>query len=426
MSWKGEDRYFTGHYRAASEATNALACAAMEDADRERRRRSVNPRALQARHRETFEVTIEAVVLELLALDLDTETHHRGLAVSRSRGMLGMADDLASPALNATLPDRLDELEATGWLTQKIGARNHRGARLTSILPGPRLVTLAKKLGVTLSDITEDRPAATVVIKDDKDQTLTGRPRRALLKTPRGEQIVDDLGVINRFLEGADIDLRTEQGWTPLRQRRLYRAFMTSSLDHGGRFFGGEWINMKGEERPHRLRINGRRIVKLDYKSMHPRIAYALADAQPPQEDVYHLPSLPHLSREGVKRVLTAMLWDTKERSRFPRETRQHFPRALSFQALRAAILEDHRAIAGYLEAGWGSRLMNYEAEVMNLALVTAAKADLAVLPIHDALLCAQGDESEALGIMERAFKEVTGGDAVVDVERYPAPDGAA
>ncbi|MCP5405545.1 MAG: hypothetical protein H6922_04930 [Pseudomonadaceae bacterium] len=70
------------------------------------------------------------------------------------------------------------------------------------------------------------------------------------------------------------------------------RLFCRESLECGGRFYRGFWQNMKSGKRgesPSRkdILINGEPTVELDFQALHINMLYALAGAEPLQEDPY-------------------------------------------------------------------------------------------------------------------------------------------
>ena len=102
------------------------------------------------------------------------------------------------------------------------------------------------------------------------------------------------------------------------------RKFTLGRFDRGGRFFGGFWINLPKVVRLQGLRIDDEDVAGLDYSALNPRLAYYLAEANPPPGDAYTLPGLEQ-SRDGVKRVFNAMLFKHPV-AQFPKGARKLFP----------------------------------------------------------------------------------------------------
>lgn len=421
MTKKGNDRFFQGNKCAVSETAETFVSLAISEADTARKATNSNTRSLQERHQETFRVTVEAIVLDLALCHLEPGANKHAIAITRSREVLARADDLKPLALNSTLPARLDDLERAGWLLQEVGGRSSsKGARLTRILPGPRLIEEAARLGLRDDDIGTADTWSSILIKDDQKKILKGDSRKCLLATPEGRRIKRDLDIINHHIARQPLVWTDGETERDLRGQMLQRIFNNARLDHGGRFYIGSWMDMKDEARFAYLRLAGKPLVKLDFKSMQPRIAYALAGETPPTDDVYTLQTLKGLPREAIKIIMVAMFWDTKPRERMPHGVRPMIPRRIAFRDIRSAIYRDHPALAVFLEKGRGAELMFHESEIMNKILLNAAERDLPVLPVHDALYCPLGLEEEVKTMMERAFRDQTGGEGVIEVSYGP------
>jgi hypothetical protein len=167
------------------------------------------------------------------------------------------------------------------------------------------------------------------------------------------------------------------------------------------------------------LRINGEKIVELDYGQIMPRLVYSLAGVCPEQEDLYDIPGLEQLDRSGIKRVMSSMLFVEKRLTRFPRGTRCLFPPNISISDVIEAIEAAHPAIAPYFFTGIGHRCQFLESEIM-VDLLRRLRACPSIegvaLPIHDAILVPASEQRTATNFMSYAFWRRTRLEAVVDV----------
>jgi hypothetical protein len=423
MAWRGRERYFNPARTAVTPAAKTFVSRAIEAAEVERRQANPNTRRLQNRHRQTFEATVEAIVLDLLYFGLIEKDQYRGIAVTRNISHLGRGDPNKPVAINSGLPKRLDELEAAGWINQAIGRRSaSHGAVLTTILPGPQLIANAADLRLNVEHLGIRRSTPAIVIKDEGGNEVTAARKNELLHSAAGERIARDLERINAHLELADISLKSGKDWSPALPRDQHRTFMENSLERGGRFSGGFWYSMSKQERFERLRINGEPIALLDFNAMMTRTAYGLAGVQPSMEDPYLLPGLEAAHRDGIKTLLNAMFWDDwseKPRRSLPRGTRQFFPRKLTYPAVADIVLRQHAPIADFLGRGKGGYLQFIESETINHIMVGSIDRDLVLLPIHDAVLVPVSQWREARQLMQEAFYKACGGEAVVDCELW-------
>lgn len=183
------------------------------------------------------------------------------------------------------------------------------------------------------------------------------------------------------------------------------------SFDYGGRLFGGCWQNM-GRNQRQNLRIDGEAVAELDYGQVFPRLAYALAGAAPPEDDLYLLPELmdeqgsPY--REGVKRGMNALLWGTR---RWNDEITPLLPKSWTSTRLRKALSDHHPAIAHLLtpEAITGHRLSRMESNIIVAVTLACLSEGITALPIHDAVLVPVSKVSVVREIMAREALAVAG-----------------
>jgi hypothetical protein len=107
--------------------------------------------------------------------------------------------------------------------------------------------------------------------------------------------------------------------------RRIFATGGPNGFDSHGRLYGGHiggWHQGLSKEKRHLICINGEPVADLDYSSMHPRLAYAEAGAEPPQGDLYAIPGL-EAHRDGVKAAMSAMISRKGDLKRLPSEIRK-------------------------------------------------------------------------------------------------------
>ena len=160
-----------------------------------------------------------------------------------------------------------------------------------------------------------------------------------------------ELRAINEWLDKADITFDAAALDKPVnvQARQLRRQFTLGRFDRGGRLFGGFWNNLPKSVRLKGIRIDGEEVVGLDYSALNPRLAYHVADADPPPGDAYTLPGLEQC-RDGVKRVFNAMLFKHPV-TQFPKGARALFPRKVKCSDVTDAILQRHPMLKGVLSS---------------------------------------------------------------------------
>ncbi|WEK51831.1 MAG: hypothetical protein P0Y66_07600 [Candidatus Kaistia colombiensis] len=241
---------------------------------------------------------------------------------------------------------------------------------------------------------------------------------------PEADAYRQEMKAINGYLASADI---AYVGNDPVdtSDRLMARYFNHPSHEHklsldlGGRMFGGFWQRVKRGARQH-IRINGERIVELDYGQMFPRLAYAHVQASPPSGDLYDLPKLADIGPEHrgtVKKAFNALMFKVGTMRKWPPEIVDGLPSGCSVGRFKKTLLARHPALAGILNTGIGYRLMNRESCIMCCVLMGCIALGITVLPIHDAVLCPASAAFMVQQIMADAALHVVGHTMPVSVK---------
>jgi hypothetical protein len=282
------------------------------------------------------------------------------------------------------------------------------------------LVLRAAKVNRQLLGIKpSERPEFQIDYEDDeKTETLREQIRR-----------------INQALDAADITFDRGNGringWpvpsvgVATNERALRRIFNNGRWDHGGRLHDGFWINMKRELRDG-IRIDGHRVINLDFSSMYLLLLYAMKAKKPlPDGDLYEgidplegWPSDPERKkaiRDVIKANVNAMMFRKPSQIGKPYEL-VGGSRAVLTKGVTGAVLEErlkdkHRAIAKWIGAqDVGFELMHHESEIMIKTVLSCLEHGVVVLPIHDGLLVAECHKESARSAMQEEFNGYTGG----------------
>lgn len=277
------------------------------------------------------------------------------------------------------------------------------------------------------------------------------RINQALSESFIGLHVPDDtLHEINRELRakgsrtfGSLISVarpRPEASWVDFYRKGLFRIFNDGSTSFGGRFYGGWWAAIPRTYRKH-IHIATHYdfpmwTVECDYSSMHPRLAYAEAGVQPP-EDCYHIPEVPRgqEQREYIKTALLVLLnastrdaairavrrtlsEDFSEwwRNNRPGETRPKMTEEQlvpigcpGIQDLLTLIERAHEPITSCLGTDAGKRLMNTDSRIAERVMLRMIDAGSIALPVHDSFLVPKGEQGHLRQVMQESFQEVTG-----------------
>jgi hypothetical protein len=233
------------------------------------------------------------------------------------------------------------------------------------------------------------------------------------------------LDQINAALDEVSLTCAADGGPpVELGSRRLRRIFQLAPNDLprwsiGGRLHGGFWINMRRERRAS-LRLNGERMASCDFQSMGLRLAYTRAGLEPPRGDLYagilSQGDAGGRWREGVKRVVGAMLFRSTPLRRLPKGSAGLLPEGCTGRAIRAAILERHAPIAGQLEAGIGPTLTRNESDILIEVLLRLIELGVPALPLHDAVLVESCQAKMVAEVMGEVSEQQTGWELPVGV----------
>ena len=201
-----------------------------------------------------------------------------------------------------------------------------------------------------------------------------------------------------------------------IHDRRLRRVFTQRRFDSGGRLFGGFWQRLGKHERRQGLQIDGEKAVELDYGQIGPRILYGMAGHQPSTNDLYLIGGYQQ-HRDGIKRVMSAMMFNSARRRQFPRETKSLFRRRDKIGEVIEAIEANHPLIKDLFHHGIGHDAQFTESQVLVEVLLTLKAQGVIALPIHDAVMVPSSKVSVTKDIMLSVFQSHTGVEGIVTVE---------
>ena len=257
-----------------------------------------------------------------------------------------------------------------------------------------------------------------IVVRRVERSDSAYKPTRTLVDyedTGETVRIREEMGRINEWLREANLSF-TAAGDHPqrapiLKQRHLRRIFNTTDdtprFDLNGRLYGGWWENLEREERPG-IRIDGERVADLDFKAMGLRLAYLQAGLTPPDGDLYAgILNGPH--REGVKRVVGAMLATTVPIERMPQGCRRLLPTDVTASELRERILSRHAPIRDQFERGLAQAGWRTESDILVAVLLRLIDLGIAALPLHDGLMVRYDKARLAAEIMGDVAEVLTG-----------------
>jgi hypothetical protein len=317
----------------------------------------------------------------------------------------------------ALLPKVLEALSIRGTLIE-LRKSNQRGIA-SSFAPSPSLLadinrfrlkpehfswepgTEAIRLSVTRRDFVTRSKTIELVDYADTDET---------------DALRYEMSSINSYLRAATLSFEDDGGPPVLCVHRdLIRHFKTMDADTqrfdlAGRLFGGWWQELPSNRR-HAIRIDGEPVADLDFASAFLRLAYLEVGAKASTDDLYaRIPGVnAELYRDGLKQIISAMLFRESPLVRIPSELKDHLPRNMTGSDIRSAVLAAFPEIADVFESGIGLRLMFRESQILVRGLRLLAEMNVCGLGMHDGIMVPRSKAELAAHVMADASRAITG-----------------
>lgn len=179
----------------------------------------------------------------------------------------------------------------------------------------------------------------------------------------------------------------------------LTRIFSRSSYEKGGRYYSAfqQWPSLKRQQ----LTIDGKSVVEIDYKSLHPSLLYQEVGLQSPQDSY----TISGFDRPTVKRAFNILI----NRST-PENCWRSFGYFLGLKKEPAMVLENalrtlHSPIERFFGTGKGLELQHYDSLLCEAVIdYMMTQANSIVVPVHDSFIVKEMDLewlSEALQYAE-------------------------
>ena len=384
-------------------------------------------RALRGKNLDTLYGTLIALLANLIYHYL-IGSRGQGIPVPRSKKALGKRGNRYEPSFPRSFPRMLDDLCELGFAKETKGKFSGfpGQSRRTTVRAGPKLIALIKEHQVTLEDLDQGAGQEIIILSRRRRGHWDEGERIDYEDTEITRHFREELRSINAWLARADITFDANASSRPVnvQARQLRRQFTLGRFDRGGRLFGGFWENLPKRVRLKGIRIEGERVIGLDYSQLNPLLAYHVAEAEPPPGDAYRLLGGLEKCRDGVKRVFNAMLFKHPVKQ-LPQGSRRLFPRRVKCEDVTEAILLRHPMLKGVLSSPeTGHQLQFLESEIMMRVLRQCQKRNIVALPVFDCVVVKASAEDVVEEIMRREFRAVAG--LQVTVNRETLAEAAA
>lgn len=234
--------------------------------------------------------------------------------------------------------------------------------------------------------------------------------------TPETVALRDQMRRLNDFLRAAKFTFEDDGGPPLLTSHRdLVRHFKLNEgdkprFDLGGRMFNGWWQELPSNRR-RSIRINGEPVADLDFSSAFLRLAFIEAGIPAPPGDLYsRIPQIDAaMYRDGIKQIISAMLFRETPLTRIPSEMKDKLPRGVTGAQIRSAIRSAFPELSNIFETGIGLRLMFRESEIMLRSLLRLAEIDVPGMHMHDGMMVQRSKADIAAREMAHAALEIVG-----------------
>lgn len=417
--------WFDPQYRARShELSEAIKNFASHLSDFELSK-GLRQRARTDEARKNFLTSVEALTCNLMLLTLIDED--AALAVPRAHASMWGRGRYANLVYGQHFLDAIDAMAKLGVLGEI-----SKGYRLSAKANAPTLIAPTERLAAYVPAKNFDPNALRrlddpeVLIlrsgKDDDDQSVPIDYRETRERKLWRGQVTR----INQWLRDADIRvvggeerirLGKDGNLVLLHRRSLRRIFNNGSWQNGGRLAGGFWMSMARAERFERIRLDGEVIADADYQQLFPRLAYARAQAEQPEGDIYDVAG-DKTGRDAWKVLLNAMLFADGQLGNWPKGARDHFPEGTKLRDAIEMLRRKHAPIADLFGTGLGYQLMKTESDMLIAVVSHLLKQRITALPLHDAVLVARSHAETARNAMQDEFTHRTGSRcAIVSVD---------
>mgnify|MGYP001032680421 CR=1 FL=1 len=379
---------------------------------RKRKRRAVD----QA----TFERTVEALVCDLVLRE--SEAPGSGIHLPLGHKVLRKKSRYKGVALNKTLPEVLrimaaDEMSFVevekGRTTFKVINQDldviPLSGEQTVVRAGSKLLSRITKYQLSQNDVREAPDEEVIVLRSKKPKNDKPAPTLEYDDTPETRSLRSSLRAINSYLAGAVIEC--DLAGINDQQRRLRRIFHNGDFQNGGRLYGGFWQGMRSDDRRMHIIIEGDCIAELDVGQTGILALYKLAGATPPKGDLYDLSAagIPTTARDGIKKVMNAMVSASEPLKRLPKGARKAIPRSLSLRDVTNAIDKIHPRLSGHWCKGLYGAVWRIESNALVEVLTRLNSKGIVALPIHDAVLVADMHKDRALEVMLEVYEKALG-----------------
>lgn len=340
----------------------------------------------QIQHPNRLRRYLKIIILDLLVATVEGESPFRYVSLDKTK--YRKSERLEKIHLGSYLTAKavFDALEALGYITIYPGwyaKDKEKKSRRTRIAATDKLI---EAVPFNVGEISYDWQGCELVQLRHEGVGID------YAETPYSRSVRGDVKRYNALAEKTDIRI----DGVPVINKYQHAVFHGKNMNSAviGRMYGGVPQNLKKERRKD-MTVEGERLVNLDFKSHHIRIAYHLA-GMPVAEDPYIIPEveLGIFTRDEVKQAVNTML---------NCETHTKAVRAVGMKQLVEAVEAAHPMLCEYNVLG--KRLQKEDADLMRGILAKLVSTDVYAINLHDGLLCRESDWEFVNEVMNQEYR---------------------
>lgn len=195
-----------------------------------------------------------------------------------------------------------------------------------------------------------------------------------------------------------------------------HRIFNQGTIKRGGRYFGHWAQNIPARER-HLIRIDGEKVMDLDYQAMYYNLLlYRDGATEAPKEDPFLIPGYEEF-RGTFKTLAYALLNSSTVLKNSPDNL---LPPGCkhSYKTIKTVLIQHLPILKGYLKSEIGMELMNLESQIIGRAVMNMIDRGNGFVILHDGLLVAQNAKYPE-GCMHEAFTQIIGWESKITTEMH-------
>ena len=313
----------------------------------------------------------------------------------------------------------------------------HKGSetnhKVTHIWASPTLANYFKKIGISIFEINQSKELIVLRDKEKKDidyrETSKTRDMRRVLG--KYNEILSQTFIDIPFLEKPYIEYKGRKHFVNQHSKLVRRIFNNGTFNKGGRFYGGWWQHISEKQRE-KILMDDREIIEINYKSLHPILAYANKGIDFWKtvnvtkysyfNDSYDVPTN-GLKDKKDSRTAVKLLFSTALNAKNEKECFKTFRDQWDYEyqpytglfsdtflkQLLDNIRDRHYQIDDMFCSGFGIDLQKWDNDIIEYIVSDFTERNIPILCIHDSFIIWKEQLDLLVNNMNTAIKWVTG-----------------